>query len=218
MISVTTLMASTLDRELRSRGVRLPTAECEHILRIVISNTAAVAQAHETSRSAMPPAETPGSGGIGGDASAAAFSSAAREAMARKFERAFQCRLRMPHHDDLMHRDDPLIDGAELRWLASIIRGAPDQQSPSSAMPAPRTSDGGRDPSGGAPAVMPVRDQADRARGIIMAARAEEREICAKICDRWIRSKNLFESLAATDIAKAIRALPVTVRVAGEPE
>lgn len=32
-------------------------------------------------------------------------------------------------------------------------------------------------------------------------------EACAKICDRWIASKNLHEHLAAEDIAKAIRGL-----------
>ena len=32
-------------------------------------------------------------------------------------------------------------------------------------------------------------------------------EECAKVCDRWIRSKNLHESLAATDIAGEIRQL-----------
>jgi hypothetical protein len=37
--------------------------------------------------------------------------------------------------------------------------------------------------------------------------RAEAIEECAKVCNRWIASKNLFEHLAATDIAKAIRAL-----------
>lgn len=35
-------------------------------------------------------------------------------------------------------------------------------------------------------------------------------EACAKICDRWIASKNLHEHLAATDIAKAIRGLAAT--------
>lgn len=40
--------------------------------------------------------------------------------------------------------------------------------------------------------------------GGVRAAVIEE---CAKICDRWIASKNLHEHLAATDIAKAIRAL-----------
>lgn len=34
-------------------------------------------------------------------------------------------------------------------------------------------------------------------------------EECAKICDRWIRSKNLHEHLAALDIARDIRALAV---------
>jgi hypothetical protein len=165
----------------------------------------------------MPPAEPIGGGCIGGDASAVDFSGgvdAARAAMAAQFERADHCRLHIPQDDDLMHRDD-LIFGDDLTRLAAMIRG---EQS-SSALSAPaRTSDRGRDPSGDAPAVAPVRDQTDRARGIIMAARADEREMCANVCDRWIPSKNLFESLAATDIAKAIRALPVTARIAGEPE
>ena len=49
----------------------------------------------------------------------------------------------------------------------------------------------------------------------LKAAEAREKEItrlatieeCAKVCDRWIRSKNLHESLAATDIAGEIRQL-----------
>lgn len=36
-------------------------------------------------------------------------------------------------------------------------------------------------------------------------------EECAKVCDRWIASKNLHEHLAATDIAAAIRELGVVV-------
>jgi hypothetical protein len=37
--------------------------------------------------------------------------------------------------------------------------------------------------------------------------REEIIEECAKVCDRWIKSKNLHEHLAATDIARDIRAL-----------
>lgn len=80
MTSVVTLMASALDRELRSRGLRLPAADCEQILRLVIAGPAAIGQALESSRSAMPPAEPPGGGCIGGDASAVDFSSSATPA------------------------------------------------------------------------------------------------------------------------------------------
>ena len=217
--SVVTALAARLDRELRSRGLRLPLADCAHILRIVITDTA-IAGATEFLQPDPPPVRPLDGGCMSpGVASAVALSSAEREAMAARFDRADQCRLRIPHDDGCMHRED-LIAGEGLTALAAMIRGAmaDHPQFPSSATPAPsRTSDGGRAPSGDAPAVKPAPEQADRARGIIMAARAEEREMCATVCDRWIRSKNLFESLAATAIAKAIRALPLTAGCAGEP-
>ncbi len=154
MTSITALMAVALDRELRSRGLRLATADCEQILRLVIAGPAAIGRAYEASRDTSapqcPPAEPPDGGCASASvASAVDFSSADRAAMARRFERASECRLHIRHDDDLMHRDD-VITGAELNRLAAMIRGP----SPSSAAPAPaRTSDGGRDPSGDAPAV-----------------------------------------------------------------
>lgn len=39
------------------------------------------------------------------------------------------------------------------------------------------------------------------------AMRAAAIDECAKVCERWIASKNLHESLAATDIARDIRVL-----------
>ena len=42
---------------------------------------------------------------------------------------------------------------------------------------------------------------------VVPVDRAAVIEECAKVCGRWIQSKNLHESLAATDIARDIRAL-----------
>jgi len=196
---VVTALAARLDRELRSRGLRLPLADCAHILRIVVVDTA-TAGATEFLQPDPPPVR-PLDGGCmsSGVASAVAFSSAEREAMAARFDRADQCRLRIPHDDGCMHRED-LIAGESLKTLAAMIRGTmPEPQTPSSATPAPRTSDGGRAPFGDAPAVTCSRDR--QLADLLVAAEAFraamiESGACVKV------SQNLYiEQLRALERA-----------------
>lgn len=174
MTSVTTVMASVLDRELRRRDLMLSAAECEHILRLVIGDTAAIAQGLESSRSVVPPAEPPDGGCIGGDASAVDFYATAAEQLdfltgeVRKALAIFNA-LPLPEYFRRNAERDRLAVAIEhasdhLAVALNVLSAHPRQSAsghhdpriPSSATPAPRTSDGGRDPSGDAPAVTPA--------------------------------------------------------------
>jgi len=168
-MSVIPVMAAALDRELRERfNFALHRDSCEAIIGAVIAGTAAVARATESSQPALPPGRPPDGGCTPpGGASAVDFCASAAEQLdflTGEVRKALAIFNRLPLQEYFRRN-------AEGDRLAMAIEHASDhlasalnilsahrnlQQSPSSATPAPRTSDGGRARSGAAPAVTPA--------------------------------------------------------------